>query len=676
MLERSQLTATERRWLDRQEERQRNRTEKARRRVVQSEVLAASASSQMGTGPDGVETCPERLRDIALEQLSRLGMVARYEDIRRDTPLVVTEFRRRWIVSLAHPRYRCGRHTSLVEEVLAIGAFGALLLDALREEAPSLAPDTLMTKVRALVHFSRHIADLGLAGKLGRSVPADLFLQIEDRVCVSKGLKEVPGRIGWGLNSIRRLVKGLPAHGHVDVTAARVGWDAPSENRPELKDFEVERLVKRCRQEIGDTMRLIAACDALPGHPPAPGAPADEVIAYMRRTYPGGPPTPSALRRRHPELAEAHRVYGLRDLVCRGYPALRNLAPFATLLTLTTGLNASLVVSAAEDEFVERTVLGIAQLVLAGSPGQPDGEEGGTDLLASGLERAHEEERLEGAPWKARSRRVQPVSCPVDPAFDNPATMVSFLRSWTAPLRARAPVSLAGKLFIGLDQVRFGVIGLCGARDKNMKRYMAELCADAGVRRLPPKVLRLASTELVREATADDPAMVQAIGNWRHLHTADEHYRSLNSRSEEDVIEAMRMHWREAAAGVVVSDREPGEDRAAASPGFICLEPLRSPVEIVPRGDLCFATGHCPTCRHARVDFSSPNAFARLVALARAIEDLRPGEEDDWDPLAVHWAAKWQPKLDRTRLLLAAFPTEVIDEAKLLPVTSYPRLQP
>lgn len=678
MTEIPHISETERRWHHNADRRQQRRDRRARVQGLRQE-LAGSASSLAGAagaarGESAAEQCPDRLREIALGELRRLSLVKDSRSPERGRPMAVVLTRRGWCVDLPQPDRRCGRQLVMIEDTLALGLFGALLVEAVSLRSGRNSPTTLGGHFAVLNMFSRWGKTAGLGGRIGGDLPDDMFDRVEKAACDYLGTELVPARVSWELNWVRRIVGALPGHGHIDTSRSRMVDVAPAQNKPELKDFELELLVKRCMLEIRTTMRLIAACDALPGDIIHSGSSKEEVIAFIRRRYPEEPPVPSKLVRLHPELREANDTYGLKLLLLEAYPTVRNLVPFATLLPLTTGLNAHIVTSADAVDFEERDVLGIPHLTLAREDEAQGGPSGDGDDL--GRAAPQTEPRLEGALWKARSQKLQPFSIPVAPSEDNPATMVRFLKKWTGPLRRTAPPELAGKLFLCIRANTCRTISLSSAAQINLRLQLKHLCAAAGIRGLPPKVLRLAATELVREATADDPEMVRALGNWKSIATPNEHYRSDASRMEEDVLFARQLHWREASRQVVVSDREAGEDRASASPGFICLDPFKGPLQVKGAGELCYAVGHCPTCPHARVDLSSAQACARLTGLARAIEDLRPTPDDESDPFAICWSVKWQPKLDRTRLLLAAFPPEVVAEARLLPFITYPRLQP
>ena len=102
------------------------------------------------------------------------------------------------------------------------------------------------------------------------------------------------------------------------------------------------------------------------------------------------------------------------------------------------------------------------------------------------------------------------------------------------------------------------------------------------------------------------------------------HYRTQKAVAdgEEMLAGAMGMHQRWIGSNGKIDTRSSGEkrERTAATPGFICADPLDSPIPGQQKGRLCEAYGLCPGCQLAASESDLPYALARFHQLAEGFD--------------------------------------------------------
>jgi len=103
-------------------------------------------------------------------------------------------------------------------------------------------------------------------------------------------------------------------------------------------------------------------------------------------------------------------------------------------------------------------------------------------------------------------------------------------------------------------------------------------------------------------------------------------------------------------------------DRGAATPGFICLDPLDSPIPGQRQGRLCKAYAECPACPLGGADPFDPHAVALYLSLQRAVFAGQTATDSSG------WMRRWLPVAASIKALLEEVPSEVLDRAKKLVV--------
>ncbi|OEZ46503.1 hypothetical protein JAB1_49850 [Janthinobacterium sp. MP5059B] len=153
----------------------------------------------------------------------------------------------------------------------------------------------------------------------------------------------------------------------------------------------------------------------------------------------------------------------------------------------------------------------------------------------------------------------------------------------------------------------------------------------------------------------------QKVGNHRHPGTTWTHYTSsaIRSRYREKVgqIIMLRERWYNTKGDIDPRRLEPGHDKGAATPGFICLDPLSSPRPNQLGGKLCTDYGGCPACPLSGARPHDPVSVAYYYALDRAIFKSQPNMS------AQTWIERWGPVLADLRELLTLVPSEIAEQS-------------
>lgn len=153
----------------------------------------------------------------------------------------------------------------------------------------------------------------------------------------------------------------------------------------------------------------------------------------------------------------------------------------------------------------------------------------------------------------------------------------------------------------------------------------------------------------------------RAVLQQKRVQTMWRHYTSNGTRRrfEERVGEMLmlRERWQATDGLIDPRARASGHDVAAATPGFLCLDPLDSPRPNQQRHRLCTAYGECPSCPLAAANVGDPAAVALYLELERAIYAAQ-------GPLTPQaWLTRWAPIVADLRDLLRHVPEDVLGKA-------------
>lgn len=256
-------------------------------------------------------------------------------------------------------------------------------------------------------------------------------------------------------------------------------------------------------------------------------------------------------------------------------------------------------------------------------------------------------ERLQIFPKKPRAdyERQRNVVTVTD-APDNPGQVIRFVENASARTRLIDPLrehllfvwysSDKGKaMSFGRSDEPFRL----AFRDFQRKHRLGSVdLASGNESHIQLRQLRSSTLDHVHQITGGDLLKVKSVSNHASLATIQRSYRSARMRREgHERLGEANMEWvRQTMSGqkVMATNRPATLDRASATPGYRCRDPLSSPVQGEKKGRLCGAYGRCPICPLAEVE-KTPEGFIYLTQLLERIDAAR-------DAIGgVGWLGRW-----------------------------------
>jgi hypothetical protein len=252
-------------------------------------------------------------------------------------------------------------------------------------------------------------------------------------------------------------------------------------------------------------------------------------------------------------------------------------------------------------------------------------------------------------PYKARSRRHQHRSFPMSDEPDSPSVLVPFVERWTSRIRPLAIPRIQDWLFLWMsangDKQPHAFDTKGGSSSGAWHQNLAPFLDSHGIPYITLRQIRATGLDIVHDLYAGDLRAVQAVGGQQHPDVILSHYTSDAARKRNDEqlsgIMALRTRWLETDGALDSRQLPPGQDLAAATPGWRCLDPYDSPVPGQDKGKLCAAYGACPNCPLAHLNGQDAYSLARTLQLRAKIEaaqGLLPAER---------WLKTWAPRLHR-----------------------------
>jgi hypothetical protein len=378
----------------------------------------------------------------------------------------------------------------------------------------------------------------------------------------------------------------------------------------------------------------------------------DDSLAYCLRKLdalcPGIIPSFVEIRRLDPDLACAIRANNVSaDLALYFQPSARSLIPFVLLLGMVTSFSGETLLGARLSDLSQTEVLG--------------------------------SQRFVWRPYKARSRRRQHRSFPMTDAPDSPSVLVPFIERWTMRIRSLAAPRLQDLLFLWIpiagDSQPHAFDSKDGPANGAWQDNLAAFLADRGLPHLTLRQIRATSLDLVHDLFAGDLRAVQAAGGQQRPEVILSHYTSDAARQRNDEqlgdVMALRTRWRETDGLLDPRTLPSGQDLAAATPGWRCLDPYDSPIPGQDKGKLCAAYGACPICPLAHLNGQDAYSLARVLQLRARIEAAQATLP------AERWLKAWASRLQRLNdYWLPRFHNpEVIEAASRLDLDELPDLE-
>ncbi|MFC5354804.1 hypothetical protein [Azospirillum himalayense] len=376
---------------------------------------------------------------------------------------------------------------------------------------------------------------------------------------------------------------------------------------------------------------LNAGCEALQAAPPNYQSLAT-CVAEVDRSYPQVIPTLSDIRADNPALYRAIRKsgMGLTKIFRHLYPLPRDIVPFVILFSIATAFNTETILSLDTAKVERSTRFGVPIVRIIGRK-----------------ERAAEDPMV------------------VLDASQTPGVGVAMLLDLLESMLARTRGLVAdprdySRLFLFIkprgNKAAKAFRGVLGpSQDSCWRVALASFITDHA---LKPFTLRQIRPTLLDEVhlLTGDILLTKAVGRQKDAAVVWSHYTSdgTKRRYQERLGEIflLRERWR-VSYGVIDPRARvltAGMDRGAATPGFLCLDPMESPRPNQSKGRLCTAYGECPSCPLAAANVDDAASVALYLALHRAIYDAQSRLP------AKAWLIRWAPVLTDLTTLIALVP--------------------
>ncbi|MCG7392961.1 hypothetical protein MHY87_08600 [Microvirga sp. ACRRW] len=195
---------------------------------------------------------------------------------------------------------------------------------------------------------------------------------------------------------------------------------------------------------------------------------------------------------------------------------------------------------------------------------------------------------------------------------------------------------------------------------------LAKFCKDHNLRPFNLKQIRATILDEIQYRTGDI-RVAKALGRHRKIATTWSHYTSDGTKQRQrerlGLTFVQRERWFLSDGTIDPRRRTHGMDQAAATPGFLCLDPYDGVIPGQRRGYPCLAYGKCVDCPMAAARPNDPVSVAHYIALERAILQAR----EVMDPKT--WMMQWGARLLAVQELNALAPDKIRRQAAAYPVT-------
>nr|WP_307732132.1 hypothetical protein [Massilia aurea] len=331
-------------------------------------------------------------------------------------------------------------------------------------------------------------------------------------------------------------------------------------------------------------------------------------------------------------------IHGQREVCSYFSPTGRDLAPFVLLLTIATVFNPETV------------------LKLSWNDVDIDKDRAGTPVIEI---------------WGTKARAKRDPVCRIDPGSSVSSNLslhrlLTCLKKITERIRAAADPSNIGYLFLCVQQVgkkRPKCLGEEVGRGGSSvwKWALKGFISDNKLSSFTLRQLRPTILSLVQFIDGSLEA-AQRVGNHKNPVTTWTHYTSsaVKKRYREKIgqIILLRERWIETQGTIDPRRLQPRQEKGAATPGFLCLDPFDSPRPNQQPGKLCKDYGGCPACPMAAAFPNEVVSVGYYFALEVAIYKSQSVMS------TKTWFERWVPVLTDLRALLALVPPDVLAESR------------
>ena len=370
-------------------------------------------------------------------------------------------------------------------------------------------------------------------------------------------------------------------------------------------------------------------------------------LAVIDLTYPTVIPNLPLIRAdNHALWAAVQYVHTHSAVTSHFYPSFRQLAPFVILLAIMTVFNPDTVLGLNwADISFDKEHAGSAAIEIVGSKNRAS-----RDLV----------------------RLLDPNA-----AVTSKLSLMQLLETLqriTRRIRPRVDDVHSDRIFIAVQTQRikkprsFGDYNKdpCLAGDSVWTVSLQNFIKDNGLRNFALGQLRSTIIDLVQFSNGSLEA-AQKVGDHRSPKTTWVHYTSsgVRKRYRERIgqVLVMRERWFESEGIIDPRRLEPGQDKAAATPGFTCLDPFDSPRFGQQVGKLCRDYGGCPSCPMAAAHPNDPVSVAYYTALEAALFRSQATMS------SRTWLERWIPVLADLKALKKFVPPDVLEKSKKISIT-------
>jgi hypothetical protein len=368
-------------------------------------------------------------------------------------------------------------------------------------------------------------------------------------------------------------------------------------------------------------------------------------LAAIDDAFPGVIPDLPEIYAHDQELGAAvQHVHRVTEVSSYFYPTGRDLVAFALLLSIATVFNADTVLSLTWSNVENVDRLGKKAVKIVGLKPRA-----GQDMV-----------------------RLLDASAD-DPSQVSISTLLGLLQTITARIRPCVDMQEhKDKLFLYVQQFNakqpksFGNVRQGPTNDIVWTRSLANFCKDNKLERFTLSQLRPTLIDMTLFLNGD-LAAAQAVGNHRKPYTTWTFYTSsgVKKRFLERIGEVLvlRQRWIDSMGVIDPRRLNPSQDKGAATPGFICLDPFDSPRKNQSKGRLCKAYGECPSCPLAAADIGNASTVALYFALRHSIYRSQTNMS------AQTWLLRWAPVLADLDALLEIIPQSLSESSRRFQVT-------
>ncbi|WP_162166397.1 hypothetical protein [Cupriavidus necator] len=358
-------------------------------------------------------------------------------------------------------------------------------------------------------------------------------------------------------------------------------------------------------------------------------------LAMLAAKYPNVLPTLEDIGKENRSLGYAATEHGARTLASYLYSSPRDLVPLVILLTIATVFNPNTVLrlkwSAIDRNFLR---LGLRGIRVIGEKARAK-----KDLV-----------RLLD-PSASISRKF---------CFDY---LLDLLERITSRIRPVCEKKDRDRVFVFVPKVgQKRVISFTDdtLRSSGWRPKLQEFIADNRLPNFTLGQIRPTIIDMVQQFDGGLEA-ARAVGNHSRMSTTWTHYTSdgARKRNREKVGEVilLRERWINTQGKIDPRRLTNTDDRAAATPGFRCLDPFDSPSPGQRSGVLCKDYGGCPTCPLAVARPNDAISVAYYLALKSSLLASQVQMSGN------SWSCRWAPRLSALNNLLNMVPEQIMSKA-------------